>query len=347
MLRQIEVKKGNQSMIRSSNYWRVAQLGVFALGVVIFFCLIFFPDLGIHLFWNILIPVAPILLVFGTGLWRNICPLAFVALFPRRNGLSKRLKLSLKQTGIFNLIAVIVLLVLAPLRHAIFNLSGHATALLLLSVAIVAFVAGVFLEWKSGWCSGLCPIHPVEKMYGSNSAVKVTNAQCIDCQRCVAPCPDSVSGNNPLSSTRTAYHKAAGYIMAGAFPGFVWGWFQVPDMAWNGTVSQIVNCYQIPLLGMVASGATFFILRSVIDEKKIVPFFSAAAVSCYYWYRFPSLFGFGLFPGDGMLVDLAGRMPSWPFTLVAALLTILFFYWMVFKKGDSQSWLIRPSFAKN
>ena len=42
-------------------------LANFFLGI--FFSLIFFPKIGIHAFWNVLIPIAPALVVVAVGLW--------------------------------------------------------------------------------------------------------------------------------------------------------------------------------------------------------------------------------------------------------------------------------------
>ncbi|HEX3024139.1 MAG TPA: hypothetical protein VHP12_02915, partial [Chitinophagaceae bacterium] len=119
-----DFKSGNQLSPRSILIWRIAQSVVWLIGAIILTCLLFFPRIGILLFWNILIPVAPALFVVAVGLWRNVCPLATTNLLPRRLGLSKRKKLNAKQLGKLNLIAVIALYIIVPLRHAVFNNNG-------------------------------------------------------------------------------------------------------------------------------------------------------------------------------------------------------------------------------
>jgi len=162
-------KSGNQLSSRSVLIWRIVQALFWIVGVLILFFLIFYPTIGIHLFWNILIPIAPALLVVGVGVWRNICPMASTSLLPRHLGISKRKKITTLLSGKFNLIAVIVLFIIVPLRHAIFDSNGLATAILILSLGLIAVVLGLRYEWKSAWCSGLCPVHPVEKLYGLNN----------------------------------------------------------------------------------------------------------------------------------------------------------------------------------
>ena len=56
--------------------WRAVQTVVWLAGVAILAALLFAPEIGIHAFWNVLIPVAPALVAFAPGLWRKICPLA-------------------------------------------------------------------------------------------------------------------------------------------------------------------------------------------------------------------------------------------------------------------------------
>ena len=36
------------------------------------------PDLGLQLFWGLIIPVVPALLIVAPGLWRQVCPMAFL-----------------------------------------------------------------------------------------------------------------------------------------------------------------------------------------------------------------------------------------------------------------------------
>jgi len=226
---------------------------------LILFNLIFFPTTGIHLFWNILIPIAPALLVVAVGVWRNICPMASTALFPRHMGFSKRRILTTKQAGKLNLVALAALFLIVPLRHAVFDMNGFATALLIISLGLIAVIAGLFFEWKSAWCSGLCPVHPVEKLYSLNNRLSIPNAHCDKCYRCVTPCPDN-SGYQSSIFKETTYHKLTGHFMVAAFPGFVWGWFQVPDFPGITGVEQIVGIYMLPVLGLLVTSALFLIL---------------------------------------------------------------------------------------
>lgn len=321
--------------------WRIVQTLVWLLGIFILFSLVFSPTIGIHMFWNILIPVAPALLIVAVGLWRNICPLASTALFLRHMNFSKRKKIKITQIEKLNLIAIVALFIIVPLRHLIFNMNGPATAILIISLGGIAILMGYFFEWKSGWCSGLCPVHPVEKLYGSNNKLSLENAHCDKCHHCVEYCPDSGLGS--LWSKKSIYHKISSFLMVGAFPGFVWGWFQVPDFSNIVNIEQLLLIYKFPFIGMLATSVLFLIMSRIFEKNFLIRFFAASAVSCYYWFRLPALFGFGIFPEDGMLVDLTNYFPEWSMTVSIYVLSLFFFGWMMFKIEDNKNWLIISS----
>ena len=347
-MKDYSFKSGIQLSSRSILTWRIIQFAVWLVGATILICLVFFPSIGIHMFWNILIPVAPALLVVFTGVWRNVCPMATTSLLPRHFGVSKRRRLSTSQIAKLNLAAIIALYVLMPLRHAFFNTNGWATAALIGSMVVVSVLFGFMFEWKSAWCSGLCPVHPVEKLYGTKSMLAVPNALCCECRNCVVPCPDSTPGVHPMSSNRNIYQKISGLLLVGGFPGIVWGWFHVPDHTAISTVGQLAEVYRFPLLGLAATLILFLIARKVINksyESTLIAVFAASAVACYYWYRIPALFGFGLFHGDGKLVDLTSTLAPWFMTVSVVGSAAFFFYWIVFRKGNNNSWLVRPAYA--
>jgi hypothetical protein len=346
---KINLKPGYQLSSRSVFIWRIVQAAVWLVGATILVCLLFFPSIGLLLFWNILIPVAPALLVVFTGLWRNICPLATTNLLPRHLGLSKRKKLSVKQLGKLNLSGIIALFLIVPLRHALFNTSGVATAVLIISMAVAGVIMGFFYEWKSAWCSGLCPIHPVEKLYGENVLMSLPNAHCDKCMQCVTPCPDSTPNIHPKSSVKTIYHRISGLLIVGGLPGFIWGWFHVRDEKTITTLNTFLSVYKMPLLGFAITLIIYGLLSIIIQpkfERKLIGFFAASGVSCYYWYRIPALFGFGNSGDDGLLINLRSIFPEWSIQATVLATTAFFFYWLFVRKKNNKSWLIRPVFGK-
>jgi len=327
-------------------FWKIIQILFWFVGIALLLIMMFLPPLGIILFWNILIPAAPAILVIGTGIWRNICPLATTAMIPDRLGISQKKKLNLAQQQTLNLLGLIGLLLIIPLRHVIFNISGQATAIIIISLSLIAFSAGLIFESKSGWCSGLCPVHPVEKLYGSGVGFSLPNVHCNTCVKCSVPCPDSTKNFTPmaLKSNRSKLFEA---LLVGAFPGYIWGWYQVPDYTASFALHNYYTVYEYPLLGGLVTLFLYLILKSRFKNNKrlIMSLFAAAAVSCYYWFRLPQLFGFSNLESNGILVNLTGYLPAWSMNILKLAITTFFVWWMLIANKKNRSWAVRPAYA--
>ncbi len=326
-------------------FWKIIQILFWFVGIGLLTIMLFFPPLGVTLFWNVLIPVAPALLVIGTGIWRNICPLATTAMIPDRLSISKKKQLTFSQQQTLHLFGVIALLLIIPLRHVLFDISGQATALIIMSLSLVAVTSGLIFESKSAWCSGLCPVHPVEKLYGSRVAFSLPNVQCNTCVKCSVPCPDSTKSMT-TSAVKSTSSKLCETLMAGAFPGYIWGWFHVPDYTASFAVRNYYTVYEYPLLGGLITLLLYLILKKRFRENKklVVNFFAAAAVSCYYWFRLPQLLGFSNLESNGILVNLTGYLPVWSMTILNLATTIFFVWWMVIANKRDRSWSVRPAY---
>jgi hypothetical protein len=329
--------------------WKLFQIIFWLIGFALWLCMLIKPALGVTLFWNVLIPIAPALLVIATGVWRNICPLATTSLLPDKSGFSKRKKLSASQRATLNLTGVILLFLIIPLRHLLFNTNGCATAAILLAISIIAFTSGILFERKSGWCSGLCPVHPVEKLYGDGVAFSMPNAHCSQCVKCSVPCPDSTLNFTAFISHRIESSKAIEMLLIGGFPGFIWGWFHVPDYTVSFGWWQLLTAYAYPICGAALSILLYFGMQRLIskrNKKIILNLFAAAAVSCYYWFRLPILFGFDKTETNGLLVDVSGNIPIWVMTLLKTATVIFFFWWMIIRTKKKISWAFRPAYSQ-
>ena len=111
--------------------------------------------------------------------------------------------------------------------------SGPLSALLLLGAMTAAFAGGMVLKGKSGWCSTICPLLPVQRIYGQTPLALVANAHCQPCVGCVKNCYDF----NPRAAYLADLHDADNYwsgyrrFFVGAFPGLVLGFFAGPGRA--------------------------------------------------------------------------------------------------------------------
>jgi hypothetical protein len=341
-------KQGNITGSGSLLIWRIVQFIVWLVGLTIFLLLIVYPSAGLLILWNILIPVAPALLVVSAGLWRNICPLATTVLLPRHFNWSKRKKMPALLQSKLQLVAITGLYIIVPMRHALFNTNGTATVILLFVAALIGTVMGFTYDWKSGWCSSLCPVHPVEKLYGSNTITPLPNAHCDQCVKCSVPCPDTTPNFHPALTQKNTYQILSGLLTVGGLPGFIWGWFQVADHAGPSGLSQLLSAYGWPFFGFLGSMMLYIILQALINkkyERTLINCFAAAGVSCYYWFRIPALLGFGHLHKDGLLINMQGVLPGWSLVLMTLSSTVFFFWWLVFRKQKTNSWVVRPEYA--
>lgn len=328
--------------------WRTAQAVVFAIGVFIWLALIFAPWLGLNLLWNVLIPVAPLLLLLAPGLWRNLCPLATVALLPRKLDLSRRRHLRKATQERIALAGVFALYLLVPLRHVVLDLDAAASALFLAGAATTAFAAGWAFEWKSGWCAGLCPVRPVETLYGNQPLLTVDNAHCSSCEVCTAACPDSTAAPRPGMGRASRAARAIEGLMFGAFPGFIWGWFHVPHYADGAGWGHLDLAYGLPLAGGACTWLAFHALRAALPparDRRLLQASAVLSLATYYFYRLPALIGFGLHQSDGVLVDLSARAPEWTPLALQALVVLGAAAWFLLRGSARRSWQRRPPFA--
>lgn len=327
--------------------WKPIQAVSMFSGVILFLLLLFRPKAGLLIFWNILIPVAPALLVLAAGLWRNICPMAIFTLLPRHLDRSRKKVMPMAWQSRLQVAAIALLYIIVPLRHPVFNENGPATAILLGTASLTGLTMGFLFDWKTAWCASLCPIHPVEKLYGSKTARTFVNAHCTECVNCSLPCPDSTPGMHPQLARKNRFQEWSGVLTVGGLPGFIWGWFQVPDQKFTGKINAVLSAYPLPFIGLVCSLGICLVVRKIFfrhNERLLVPVFAAAAVSCYYWFRIPELVGFGQFGSDGMLFSLSQEIPSWTVDLFRIAIISFLCWWLMIRRDPKRSWLVRPPY---
>jgi hypothetical protein len=322
--------------------WRLAQLLIWGAGMFIWVALIVKPNLGLHLLWNVLIPVAPALLVVAPGIWRNVCPLGTMSLAPYHFGLSRDKRLSSIWRGRLFLVSFVLLLVVIPMRKVLLDTNGPILAAVLALVGVMAIGLGSVFKWKSSWCSSLCPVYPVELLYGARPLVSVPNAHCSSCLKCVAPCSESTAGLTPRTAINTKLGRSVGLVLIGFFPGFVWGWYNVPTYhGWEG-FNALHIAYGIPYAAGGLTLGLYLVLRMAWPrgEELIGSVFAAAAIITYYWFRLPPIFGIG--NPDVAIVNLSALLPAWSATAMRITAILAFGWLMVGRTGFSRAWETPP-----
>jgi len=304
------------------NVWngiRVGSVG-FALGLI--WILFVRPDIGLRIFWGLIIPTAPLLFFIAPGIWRNICPMAALNQTPRLFNFTRRMTAPKWFQEYGYVIAIALFLIIVPNRKVLFNENGPALALLMILLYSAAFVMGVYFKGKSGWCSSICPLLPVQRIYGQTPFLKVANSHCQPsdpepggCVGCTKNCYDFNPHVAYLADLYeddrhfSAYRK----FFVGLFPGFIFAFYTVDPS------EGILAMYFWFALYSFASAGSFFLLDSFlkVTPNKITVLYGASALNLYYWFNSTTLSN--LFP-EMVAPGLAWAL--WGFVLVMSFVWI-------------------------
>jgi NADPH-dependent 2,4-dienoyl-CoA reductase/sulfur reductase-like enzyme/ferredoxin len=265
--------------------WRAARVAsvVFLLGVVAL--LVADAETGLDLWWGVLVPLLPLVWFVVPGLWRNVCPLAATNQIPRVLGFTRGLTAPARFRTYAPIAGIAIFLAAVFSRPILFEDSGPATAALIGGALGLAFAGGVVLKGKSGWCSSLCPMLPVQRMYGQAPFANVPNSHCRPCLGCTKNCydfnpkvaflADVHDGDRQWSTTRK--------LFAAAFPGLVIAFFTGPEADAAG------EHYARMALAVAASAGSFLALEALtpISVPRLAAVYAAAAINLFYWWAAP------------------------------------------------------------
>jgi NADPH-dependent 2,4-dienoyl-CoA reductase/sulfur reductase-like enzyme/ferredoxin len=269
----------------STGAWQAIRVVTLLGAIGLAMALVIAPDDGLYVMWKVVIPILPFLWLVVPGLWRNICPLSASNQTPRVLGLSKALTAPawLKEYGF--VIAAGLFIAFVSLRKIGLDDSGPASALLLLGALTGGFIGGTLLKGKSGWCSSICPLLPIQRLYGQTPYKLVANSHCTPCVGCTKSCYDFNPKVAFLADLNDPDPYWGGYrkLFAAAFPGLVVAFFTLPEAR---GADEIASLYGQLALYLGASIAIFFALDSLlkVSTHKLTTLFAAAGFSLFYWY---------------------------------------------------------------
>jgi hypothetical protein len=265
--------------------WIAAKWAILGGTFVFLLLLTMEPELGARLLWYAAVPLLPAVFLVNAELWRNVCPLATLSSLRERAVIRP---LTRRWAGRSATVGLVLFFALVPARHTLFNDSGRATAILVGAAALAAVLAGFVFDRKAGFCNSVCPILPVERLYGQRPMISVANARCAPCRACThQACFDL----NPERSALVSLGAAGGdrtwvlspfAVFALALPGFVAAYSTAPEsLGLEG-----LGVYAALLGGAVVSWgllATAFTTLSTKPARALVVV-AALAVGTYYWF---------------------------------------------------------------
>ena len=272
-----------------SQRWVIAKWLVLAgyLGLVA--ALFVEPDRSTMIFWNGLVPLLPAMFLVNVELWRNVCPLA--TLNAIRRDTNESLPMSKKAVRVTAAAGIAAFLTCLPVRQVILNVDGAAIAWFLAAVGILALLSGLRYQRKAGFCNSVCPILPIERLYGTRPMVAVENARCTPCRACTrSGCIDLGTERSVLqilgdaAQTRAWVTKPFGAFPL-AFPGIIAAFYLMPAESGGDVLRASLA------VGLGAS-ASWMLLGVSVAMQPIPPAnslvgVSALAAGLYYWFTAP------------------------------------------------------------
>jgi nitrite reductase (NADH) large subunit len=267
--------------------WRAVRVVSVASYLTLAGVLLVWPDTGLRIFFGIVIPLLPALFFLAPGVWRNICPLSSANQSARVLGFSlgRTAPTWMRERGY--LLAITLFFGIAGARLAVFNDSGTATAALLLCVIGSAFAGGVLFKGKSGWCSSICPLLPVQRLYGQTPFVLSPNSHCRPCLACTRNCYDF----QPQLAQQADLHdpdlrwQQPRRLFASALPGFVLGFFLLldqPELGTADTYARLAVYVAVSVGGALALEAFLGLSAGLVTAL-----WGAVALNLFYWYGTP------------------------------------------------------------
>ncbi len=288
--------------------WTWIQRGGILATVVLVGALVLIPEFALGILWFAIIPILPATFMLSPAIWRGVCPLATLNML--LNGRCSQRILRARFMTQVGAAGIILLALMVPARRFLFNENALALTITIVAICITAMVLGAFFDLKSGFCNAICPVLPVERLYGQRPLVDVANPRCDSCTLCTnKACIDLVPERSLLIAmgpgrNRKSWFLTAYGIFSAAFPGFAVGYFLTTDGPLNtiGTVYLTVIGWSFVSWLLVAVIVKILRLR----PETVVPVLGAAAVLIYYWFSAPAIVAeFVLHPLVGTTIRIA------------------------------------------
>ena len=271
--------------------WRTAQYVGVILTLALIGALWMVPKPALKLLWDMVIPLLPAVFLVNPLIWRNVCPLA--TLNDLSGDRSDRPAASSALVHAGWIVGIALLFVLVPARRFLFNENGPALAVTVTLVAVLAVATGFAFARRAGFCSSICPVLPVEKLYGQAPLLAMHGARCDRCTLCTPIGCIDLAATKTVAQTIGPLRRDTSWLRTGfgafaaAFPGFVIGYFTTTngDLASAGAVYLRVLGFAIASYAIVAAATTAFRMRAALA----MPLLGAIALGLYYWYATPAL----------------------------------------------------------
>jgi len=249
------------------------------------------PEPTLHVLWDMVIPLLPAVFLINPMIWRNACPLATLnASTGKRMGTRPLDGSALRASWA---IGIVLLFVMVPARRFAFNGNGPVLAATIVAVAVLALVAGMFFSRRAGFCNAICPVLPVEKLYGQHPLVPMGSARCTACSLCTPSGCLDLAGEKTLVQTLGPARRSWRWLATPfglfsiAFPGFIVGYFTSENGPLATAPAVYLHILGWSALSLLVLGAVALSARA--SSRIALPLLGVLALGLYYWFGAPAL----------------------------------------------------------
>ncbi|MUL67828.1 hypothetical protein BOO86_25375 [Mycobacterium sp. CBMA 234] len=301
----------------SRRVWQVVRVGSVLVYLAVVVALFVRPAAGLFVFFRVIVPLWPALFFVAPGVWRNICPLSASNQLPRVAGFSRAATAPGWWTRNGFLMAAALFFGIAGARVAGLDHNGPAMGVVLAVIIVSAFTGGFLFKGKSGWCSSICPLLPMQRIYGQTPYVTSPNSHCESCVGCAKNCYDfkpRAAWQADMADPEPRW-VAPRVLFAAALPGFIIGFFTVHSRLGGTTVEK----YGVLALFVLVSVGLCYVLQAVtpLSPAMATAGFAAVAINAYYWFSGPIL-------TDSLwqITGVDAPWLRWPISVAIAALTL-------------------------
>ena len=256
------------------------------------------------LLWQGLIPLLPCVLLLNVRIWRNVCPLGRIS-----EGTVPPLGASGAADGRPRIgLAILLFGAILPIRAAWLAGSLVATLAFLGAVVVAAIVLGRRRARRSGFCTTLCPMLPVELLYGQAPLADVGRGSCDSCSLCtIRACPQ-LSPRAAIAQHLGDERHGGGWTrspfgaFAAAFPGVILAFFVAPT-------TTLVSAAVSLAAGAAGSWIVVSLIVAVLRPRwdRAVLLLGFAAIALWAWFALPVVAAAWGWPEGAALLTVSGE----------------------------------------
>lgn len=271
--------------------WSIGRWSALAAVLLLLVWLVLAPAGALRVLWYVAIPILPAVFFLNSAIWRGICPLATLNELGNHLGSqrapSPRVFLALSVGGL------LLFHLMVPARHFLFNQHGPVLAGTVAAVATLALLLGAMFTVRSAFCNALCPVLPVELLYGQAPLLRMDRGRCDSCTICTPKGCLDLAGTKALpqllgTSRHTMRWLTTPHgVFFTALPGFIIGYNRVADgsLASAGLVYETTLGWSAVSFLLIAAAVRGFRLSSRLALALV----AALAGVLYYWYAGPAI----------------------------------------------------------